>query len=220
MHATFLTYYTLFGPGRVLNSFCISVGIATWRGAEWTGDRGARSSRVNISLFCNISKPTVGFIHWIKRNASPGLMRPGREADQSFPSSGKANSAWDPTSSFPYVFVGRNTLWLPCLSSAVQWSSTSQRALSTPSWPADRIPSVHDSSSADTRLHFGHTVVTSLLRTKVENTNYESVSVYRRRFLLTSGLVSPSHNTQPADRPSHQFYVQSSEPCIVQYSKT
>jgi len=216
MRARCLTYYTLFGPGCVWNSFCIAVGIATRRPAGWTRDRGASSGRVKIFLFSKISKSTLGFIHRIKRINSPGRMRPGREADQSSPSIGKANSAWDPTSGLPYVFLGRNTLWLPRLSSAVQGSSTSQIALSARSWPADRIPSVHDGSSADTRLHFGHTIVTSPLWTKVQNTNYESVSVYRRCFLLTSGLVSPSHSAQHPDRPSHHCYVQSSEPCTVQ----
>jgi len=167
MRATCLTYYTLFGPGRVWNSFCISVGIATRLRAGWTRDRGASSDRAKICLFCKISKSTLAFIHWIKRINSPVLMRPGSEADQSSPSSGKANSAWDPTTDLPHVFLGRNTLWLPRLSSSVQWSSTSQTALIARSWPADRIPSVHDGSSADTRLHFGHTLVTSLLWTKV-----------------------------------------------------
>jgi hypothetical protein len=170
-------------------------------------DRGASAGGVKSFLFCKISKPIEGFIHWIKRITSPGLMRPVHEADQSSPSSGKANNAWDPTSSLPYVFVGRNTLWLPRLSSAVQWSSTSRTAPSTRSWPADRIPSVHDGSSADTRLHFGRTIVTSLLWAKLENTDYESACVYRRRFLFNSGLIFPSHNNQPVDRPSHHPYV-------------
>jgi hypothetical protein len=201
---------------RVWNYLCIKVGTATRRRAGRRRDRGESAGGLNSFLLCKLSKTILGFIHWIKRITSPGLMRPQREADQLSPSSGKANNAWDTTSSLQYVFVGRNTLWLLLLSSAVQWGSSSQRAVSNRSQPADRIPSVQDGSSANTRLHFGRAIVTSLLRTKLENTEYESVFVYRRRFLLTSGLVSPLHNNQPANRPLHHRYVQISEPWRVQ----
>ena len=95
MRATCLTYYTLFGLARLWNSLCITVGIAIRRRVGRRRDSGASAGVVNSFLFCKISKPTLVFIHWIKRITSPGLMRPGREADQSSPFSDKANNTWD-----------------------------------------------------------------------------------------------------------------------------
>ena len=122
------TTHTIWACSYVNLPLCRS-GIANSRRAGRTRNHVERVDKVKSFPFCKICKPTLGFIHWMKRIISPGLKRPGSETDRSSPTSAKVNYAWDHTASVPYVFLGRNTLWLPRLSSAVQWGSSSRTTL-------------------------------------------------------------------------------------------
>jgi hypothetical protein len=86
-----------------------AVGIET---VLWLDDRGIRSSspgRVNNFHFSTLSEPALGSfqppIHWVTRAFSPGLKRPGREADHLPPASAEIKKTWVYTSTLPYAFM-------------------------------------------------------------------------------------------------------------------
>jgi hypothetical protein len=62
-----------------------------------------------IFLFATASMPALRItqlpIRWVLGNISLRVMRPGREADHSPPSSGKIKNVWSYTSTPPYVFI-------------------------------------------------------------------------------------------------------------------
>jgi hypothetical protein len=62
------------------------VGIATGNGLEGSGSIPGNAR----FFFCTVSRPTLGPtqppIQWVLGSLSPGLKRPGREADHSLPS--------------------------------------------------------------------------------------------------------------------------------------
>jgi len=49
--------------------------------------------------------PTQPPIQWVLRAINPGVKRPGREGDNSSPSSVEVNNAWSYTSTQQYVFM-------------------------------------------------------------------------------------------------------------------
>jgi hypothetical protein len=84
-----------------------SVSIAT---RLRTGPSGFDSRQgQGILLFATASRPTLGPTHpsiqWVLGALSPGVKRPGREADHSPHSSAEVQNAWSHTSTHPYVFV-------------------------------------------------------------------------------------------------------------------
>jgi hypothetical protein len=65
--------------------------------------------RLGIFLFTTVSGPAVGPIQppmqWVPAALTPGVKRPGREADHSPPSSAEVKNAWRYTSIPQYVFM-------------------------------------------------------------------------------------------------------------------
>jgi hypothetical protein len=57
----------------------------------------------------NISRPALGPIRppieWVPEALSPGVKRPGREADHSPPTSAEVKKTWIYTSTPPYAFI-------------------------------------------------------------------------------------------------------------------
>jgi hypothetical protein len=84
------------------------VGIATGYRAERPRDQSSSPHRVNNFLFSTSSIPAVGStqppIQWVPGTISPGVKRPGREADQS-PSASAVKKMGMYTCSPPYVFI-------------------------------------------------------------------------------------------------------------------
>jgi hypothetical protein len=83
--------------------FCIALGY----GLE---DRGFKSrQRLGIFLFTTVSRtvlgPTQPPMQWVQGVLSPGVKRPGREADHSPPSSAEVKNAWSYTSTPQYAFI-------------------------------------------------------------------------------------------------------------------
>jgi hypothetical protein len=84
-----------------------AVGIATGYGLD---DRevGVRVS-VGSRIFFTSSRldlgPTQSPIQWVPGVLSPGVERPGREADHSPPTSAEIKKMWIYTSTPPYVFM-------------------------------------------------------------------------------------------------------------------
>jgi hypothetical protein len=64
---------------------------------------------LRIFLFATASRPALGptqpSIQWVAGDISPGVKRPGREADHSSLSSAKVKNAWSYTSTSPYAFM-------------------------------------------------------------------------------------------------------------------
>jgi hypothetical protein len=73
-------------------------------------DRGVRV-RVSVGsiIFTPLTRPFLGPtqppIHWLPGAISPGLKRPGGEADHSPPTSAKVKKMWIYTSTPPYAFM-------------------------------------------------------------------------------------------------------------------
>jgi hypothetical protein len=65
--------------------------------------------RVKKFLFSTSSRPALGptqpFIELASGALSPGLKRPGREADHSLPASAEFKKTWIYTSTAPYIFM-------------------------------------------------------------------------------------------------------------------
>jgi hypothetical protein len=63
-----------------------------------------------FSFFATASRPALGptqtLIQWVPRAISPGVKRPGREGDHSFPSSAEVKNAWSYTSIPPICLHG------------------------------------------------------------------------------------------------------------------
>jgi hypothetical protein len=76
------------------------VGIATGYGLDDRGV-GVRVPVVNSFLFPTLSRP----IQWVTGDLSPGLKRPGREADHLPPASAEVKKTWIYTSTPPYAFM-------------------------------------------------------------------------------------------------------------------
>jgi hypothetical protein len=78
----------------------------------WAGrPRGRNSSpgRVKNFLFSKSSRPALGStqppIQWVTADLSPGVQRPGREADHSPPTGAEVNKMWIYTSTPPHAFM-------------------------------------------------------------------------------------------------------------------
>jgi hypothetical protein len=86
-----------------------SVGIATRYGLEDREYRSSSPSRVKNFLFCTSSRPALGSTHppiqWVPGAVSVGVQRPGRETDNSPPTSAEVKKMWIYTSTPPYVFM-------------------------------------------------------------------------------------------------------------------
>jgi hypothetical protein len=82
-----------------------SVGIATGYGMD---DRGV-GVRVPVEsrIFTSRYRPARlwGPIQWVLKALSPGLKRPGHDADQSPPTSSEIKKTWVYTSTPPYAFM-------------------------------------------------------------------------------------------------------------------
>jgi hypothetical protein len=76
-----------------------------------TGPPGfnSRQGQWWIYLFSTASKPALGLtqlpIQWVPEALSPGVKRPGREANHSPPSNGEVKNRWSYTSTPFYIFV-------------------------------------------------------------------------------------------------------------------
>jgi hypothetical protein len=86
-----------------------AVGIATGYGLD---DRGVRVRvPVGARIFTSPRRhrpalgPTQPPIQWVRESLSPGVKRPGREADHSPPTSAEVKKTWVYTSTPPYVFM-------------------------------------------------------------------------------------------------------------------
>jgi hypothetical protein len=60
---------------------------------------------MEIFLFATASKPALEPTQWVAEALSPGVKRPGREADHSPPTSAEVKNAWSYTSIPQYVFI-------------------------------------------------------------------------------------------------------------------
>jgi len=87
--------------------------------SDHTGDRFAAETSIFPSTAMSIPAlvPEGPSIRWVSRALSPGLKRPGREADQSPSSSAEVMEAWGYTSTPQYAFMtcawlGRGTPYL------------------------------------------------------------------------------------------------------------
>jgi hypothetical protein len=71
--------------------------------------RSSSPGRVKNFLFSTSSRPALGFtqppIQWAPGALSPGVKRPGREADHSPPASAEAKKIWIYTPTLPYAFM-------------------------------------------------------------------------------------------------------------------
>jgi hypothetical protein len=77
-------------------------------GRSWRSEFESRQG-LGIFLFATASRPALGPIEppiqWIPRVLSPGVKRPGREADHSPPSSAEVKKTWRYTSTPQYAFM-------------------------------------------------------------------------------------------------------------------
>jgi hypothetical protein len=89
-------------------SWEISVGIATGCGLD---DRGIGFPvPVGARIFFTVSRPVLGPaqppIHWVPWGLSPGVKRPGREADHSLQTSAEVKKTWIYASAPPILLHG------------------------------------------------------------------------------------------------------------------
>jgi hypothetical protein len=79
--------------------------------AGWTAEGSEYSGpgRGKFFLFSTSSRPVLGptqsSFQWLPRALSPGVTRPGREADHSPPTSAEFKNTWIYTSTPPHVFM-------------------------------------------------------------------------------------------------------------------
>jgi hypothetical protein len=82
---------------------------SNWLRAGLPRDRSSNPSRVKNFLFSTSSRSALGStqppIHWVLWALSPGVKRPGREADHSPPTSAEVNKMWLYTFTPPYAFM-------------------------------------------------------------------------------------------------------------------
>jgi len=89
----------------------VLVNIVTNLRGRWPGFNSRQGQWVFflLLLFATASRPALGStqsrIEWVPGLSSPGLKRPGREADYSPPSSAEVKNAWSYTSILQYVFM-------------------------------------------------------------------------------------------------------------------
>jgi hypothetical protein len=85
------------------------VGIATGYGLDDGGCRSSSPVSVKNFLFSTSFRsalgPTQPPIKWVPGALFPGVKRPGREADQSLPTSAEVKKMWIYTSTPPYAFM-------------------------------------------------------------------------------------------------------------------
>jgi hypothetical protein len=101
---------TFFSPTNILRrSRDSSVGNSDWLRAGRQSGQSSSSGRVKNFLFSTSSRPALGPTQpptqWVPGAVSPGIKRPGREADHSPAASAEANKMWTYTSTPPYVFM-------------------------------------------------------------------------------------------------------------------
>jgi hypothetical protein len=86
-----------------------AVGIAPGYGLEDGGGRSSSPGMFKNFLFSTSSRPALGPtqppIQWVMGALSPGVKRPGREADHSPPTSSEIKNTWIYTFTLPYIFV-------------------------------------------------------------------------------------------------------------------
>jgi hypothetical protein len=86
-----------------------SVGIATLYGLDDQGVGVSNPGTVKNFLFFTSSRPILGStqppIQLVPGVLSPGVKRPGREADRSPPTSDEVNKMWIYTSTPTYTFM-------------------------------------------------------------------------------------------------------------------
>jgi hypothetical protein len=84
------------------NVVCIATGY-------WLDGPSSSLDRVKNFLFTTSSRPALGStqlpIQWVLGDFSPGVKRPGREADHSLPASVKVKKLWIYTSTLTYDFM-------------------------------------------------------------------------------------------------------------------
>jgi hypothetical protein len=80
-----------------------------WLRARWQRSRSSSPSRIKTFLFSMSSRPVLGPtqppIQWVPRDLSPGVKRPGREADHSSLASAEVKKMWIYTFTPPYAFM-------------------------------------------------------------------------------------------------------------------
>jgi hypothetical protein len=93
----------------ITESWDSAVGIATGYAFDYRGSRSSSRGRVKNFLFSTSSRPALGttqpLIQWVPGVLSPGLKRPGREADNSPPTNAEVKKMWIYTSTPPYAFM-------------------------------------------------------------------------------------------------------------------
>jgi hypothetical protein len=91
-------------------AYSVSVGIATGYRLDDQGIRvrvpGGKNFHFSMSSRLALG-PTQLPIQWVPRALSPGVKRPGREADLSPPTSTEVKKTWVCTSTAPYVFMAK-----------------------------------------------------------------------------------------------------------------
>jgi hypothetical protein len=85
------------------------IGIPTGYGLEELRGRSSSPARVKNFLFSTLSRSALGFtqppIQRVPGALSPGVKRPGREADHSPPASAEVKKMWVYTFTPPYVYM-------------------------------------------------------------------------------------------------------------------
>jgi hypothetical protein len=80
-----------------------------WLRARRPRGRSSSPSTVKNFLFSTSSRPALAStqppIQWVPGTLSPGIKRPGREADHSPPASAEVKKIWIYTSTPPYAFM-------------------------------------------------------------------------------------------------------------------
>jgi hypothetical protein len=80
-----------------------------WLRAGRPRDRRSSSGRIKNVLFSMSSTPVLGStqhpVQWVAGALSPGVKRPGREADHSPPASAEVKKVWLYTYTTPYTFI-------------------------------------------------------------------------------------------------------------------
>jgi hypothetical protein len=104
--------YILIFPKKIpvfieLEELGYSSGYSDWLWAGWLRGWSSSPSRVKKFLFSTSSRPALGStqppIRWVPRALSPGVKRPGREADHLPPVSAEVKKMWIYASSSPYI---------------------------------------------------------------------------------------------------------------------
>jgi hypothetical protein len=136
-----MTIFLFFQDFYMLSGSRDSDWLRAGRPRGWSSSPG----RVKNFLFSMSSKPVLGStqppIQWIPRAVSPGVKRPGREADHSPPTSADVKKMWIFTSTPPYAFMA----WCLISLHVLKWSHLfdERRGLS----PTGHSPSIVEPSA-------------------------------------------------------------------------